>query len=446
MKIRKIICVVFLLCMLTSNAYGLINEIQPADTELKYNLEKEYGINIVFPENIEYMDWLYLIESSFGHFPNGVIKEITDNYLKNGIKTNIIFNKSENNSIERPIQYLMTDLEANIYINVMTNNYYGETNTYFLESFIHELSHFVSDYIFTTHGYDKINLEFVKLNEQYKYGSWNDDYNKVFVSRHSSISLYDDVSDIIWYAETHPDKIRNISSGNTEIIHKKIEYLAQIIDNSFESITEEYRLWQEAIPSSPDTWAENAIKDMKEKGMIPQSLDNNYDAYITKEDFYLLLVNALKNKLGAEEFYEFFNIPKSENYIKIDPIKGEIYIDDLNAFEDIAFCENKEAINEAFEIGLVAVSDNQFNPDAPITRLEVVKAITLLCNELGIDISQYNITNFSDISSVNELEKPYLYFAASKGLIRGDGLLLMPDKYSTYQESYVMLNRVLKLK
>jgi len=44
---------------------------------------------------------------------------------------------------------------------------------------------------------------------------------------------------------------------------------------------------------------------MKEKGMIPQSLDNNYDAYITKEDFYLLLVNALKNKLGAEEFYEF---------------------------------------------------------------------------------------------------------------------------------------------
>jgi len=203
----------FLLCMLTSNAYGLINEIQPADTELKYNLEKEYGINIVFPENIEYMDWLYLIESSFGHFPNGVIKEITDNYLKNGIKTNIIFNKSENNSIERPIQYLMTDLEANIYINVMTNNYYGETNTYFLESFIHELSHFVSDYIFTTYGYDKINLEFVKLNEQYKYGSWNDDYNKVFVSRHSSISLYDDVSDIIWYAETHPDKIRNISSA-----------------------------------------------------------------------------------------------------------------------------------------------------------------------------------------------------------------------------------------
>jgi hypothetical protein len=76
-----------------------------------------------------------------------------------------------------------------------------------------------------------------------------------------------------------------------------------------------------------------------------------------------------------------------------------------------------------------------------MTRLEIARALVYIGNELGMDISDYEILNYDDIIEVAENEKPYIYIAASKGLLKGDGLSFKPFDYCTYQEAYIILNR-----
>jgi hypothetical protein len=58
-----------------------------------------------------------------------------------------------------------------------------------------------------------------------------------------------------------------------------------------------------------------------------------------------------------------------------------------------------------------------------------------------MNISEFQTVSFNDIEQVAENEKPYIYIAADKGFIKGDGLNFKPFNYCTYQEAYLILNR-----
>lgn len=442
-KIKRIICLTLIFCLIGTAAYSFTCEPLSEDA-IKKNIEEDYGINIIISDNedyISYINCLLVIERGLSRFPEGVIKEITDYYLSKGISTNIKLSKTEKIS-DLFSSYVLNEEEANIHINTLQNSMYYDKCVASEEGFTHEMGHFISDYLFKVYGYEKLKSEFEILNEGNMYGSWEEDYDNVFLNKHSSMSFNDEIADIIWYTEVHPDILRNINDGNYTVIHKKIEYLANVIDQSFLAITKESKLWHEALPQKPDDWAEEAIKIMNEASLIPEEFEGIYNSYITKEDFYTLAMIIVENKLGKENYIEFFEIANSEDNVAIDPVKGEIYVDNvehLNFDNDIS-SEKEKRLHEAYQIGLIdegwLLGSKEY-----MTRLEIAKLFNYIGNELGMDISDYEVINYDDISSVKDSEKAFIYFVSSKGLLRGDGTSFKPNDYCTYQEAYIMLMR-----
>lgn len=438
---RKILCIALMLCLIGAYAYGYSQEPLSEDI-LKNNLEEDFGINIVLPssdEYISYIECLQVLERGLSRFPDGVIKEITQYYSDMGIKTNIIVSKTEKIS-DLFSKYSLSENSANIYINTLQNSLYNDICVASEVGFVYELGHFIGDYLFKVYGYEEISKEFEKLNVGYNYGAWEDGFDKAFVNKHSALSLNEEIVDLIWYAEVHPEFLRNINDGQYTVIHNKIQYLASVIDQSFSSITSDLRLWHEAIPQKPDTWAKDVIQSMRDAALIPEEFDGIYNSNITKEDFYTLTFNIIENKIGEENFVKSFQLVKEEDHVTIDPVKGEVFVKNCSDVNNTDINDEKaKRLYEAYQIGLI---DKELSGAKEyMTRLEIAKLFGYIVNRLGMDISDYEVLNYDDISSVKESEKPFIYYVSSHGLLMGNGSNFNPNSYCTYQEAYLILMR-----
>jgi hypothetical protein len=432
------------------HAFSFTNGIvKPTELEIQKNIKEEYGLNIIMTQNsnkyINISECMSDVDISLSRFPEGLIKEITDSYNNKGITTNLIINKTENNLMEQPAFYEKTSSSVNITINILTNNFYGTSDVVSLDGIMLEVSHLICDYLYDVYGYGELETGFNKLNLGYEYGTWGTGYDKVYINQNSSTNLTEDISDLILYAENYPEKILNIGAGKKEIIHEKIEYLSSVMDESFESVTTQTKLWLNTIPSSPDDWAKSDIDQMVNIGLVPKDFEGKYESYISREDFCTLALNIVKLRIGEDEFYQHFELTKPWKNLTINPVNGEIIVDDAisNIFYDIDLCENKENIYEAYKIGLInGIDGGKFDPEEPITRLEAAKISASICEKFGIEITGYDSACFDDMSELSELEKPYIYFVINKGIVKGYDNKLMPYNYCTYQEAFIMLNRV----
>jgi len=449
--IKKMICISLVLCLSTSfmHAFSFTNGIvRPIGMEIQQNIKNNYGVNIIMPQNsssIDIEESMAVIEYSISRFPNGVIKEITDYYLSNGIKTNIIIQNTENNLLNKSAVYKMTNQSANITVNILSNNFYGISDIVSLDGLTLEFSRLVTDYLYAKYGYNELKNQFEKLNNGYDYGTWGNGYDRVFVNQNSATNINEDISELIWYAENYPEKIRNVDNGKKATIHKKIEFLAKVFNESFESVNDDTKLWFDAIPGRPDYWAVDVINNMTKVGLIPKEFEGKYESYISREDFCTLALNIVKSRIGEDKFYEHYNIVKPQVSLNINPVNGEVIVDNIisDVFYDINLCKNKEDIYEAYTIGLISgLYEGKFEPQTHITRLEAAKVSTSICEQFGIDITDYDEINFDDISELSALEKPYIYFVVNRGILKGYGNKVMPYNYCTYQEAYIMLNRV----
>jgi len=445
--LKRMIIVILCFFMLNSQAYGFTKIMEPLnESDIKTNIEEKYGLNVIINEEDEgsdYKECLLVLERSLRRFPEGVIKEITNFYKENGISTNVIINETEI-IMDLFSEYTLTSDAANLHINALQSSLYSDSCIASEDSIFHELGHFASDYLYKVYGYEKLNADFKNFNNGYEYGLWGDNYGNVFINRHSAMSFSDEVADLIWYTEVHPESLRNISGGKKEIIHEKVEFLADVFDQCFYSITEDTRLWMEAVPKKPDDWADELICAMKSESLIPEKFEGMYDAYITRENFYTVVLNIIEKKLGEQAFNKSFNIEVQEEHVILDPVRGEIFVDDgiSHVFTDVLLCSNKELIYETYQMGLINYDGMELPPEGYITRLEIAKLITYICNEVGMDISDYDVVNYDDISTVKDLEKSFIYFAVSKEILSGDGNSFKPYDYCTYQEAYIMLMKL----
>lgn len=443
-KINRILCLVICISFLGTQVFGFSDMMDYKELNIKNNIEKSYGINIIIPEDSDYddfIDCMLILEKSIKKYPDNIIKEITDYYLNKGIVINVILDKTEN--IKDLFSVSINDESSvNIYIKTLESSLYSESCSASEEAMIHELGHFISDYLFEIYDFNILKAEFDKLNEGYKYGSWGSDYCKLFVNRHSATSFKDEIADLIWYAEAHPSTLRNINDGNNAIIHEKISLLAEIFNETFNSISENTKLWLDAIPQKPQDWAKDIVAEMKTTSLIPEEFNGLYDAYISREDFYILILNMLHNKMGEDNLNNYFNIMDYEEHVALDPVNGEVFVDDgLNytSYYNL-LCNNNEVLYQAYHMGILN-AESFIEPEGYLTRLEIAKNLVYIGNELGMDISNYEIINYNDLQQVTENERPYIYIAASKGFLKGDGLNFKPFDYCTYQEAYIILMR-----
>jgi len=440
--IKRIVCMVICITIIGSQVFGFSNTYNKVD--IKSKIEKNYGINIIIPEDVDYRefnDCMSTLEKCIKKFPGDIIKKITDFYLQKGIATNVILDKTE---IIKDLfsQSPGDEKSVNIYIKTLESSLYSESCYASELAMMHELSHFISDYIFENFDCEDLKNEFHRLNEGYEYGTWGENYSKVFVNKHSAISFEEEIADLIWYAEVNPSILRNINDGNNAIIHEKLRLLAKVFDIIFDSISENSKLWLDAIPQSPQDWAKDIIAEMKDSLLIPEEFNGLYEAYINREDFYKLILNMLDMKVGDKNLEDYFNLGDYEEHVALDPVKGEVYVSDGKSYTNYYnyLTKSSDALYQAYQMGIIN-TDFINESQGYMTRLEISKALVSIGNELGMDISDYDILDYDDMEEVAENDKPYIYIAASKGLLKGDGLSFKPFDYCTYQEAYIILNR-----
>ncbi len=435
-KLTRILGLIICIAMMGTQVFAISNESNTRD--VKSDLEKDYGISIILPEESDCGDFsecLTTLEKCIKRFPAGMIKEITDFYLQKGIAVNVIFDKTE---IIRDLfsQSPEDENSVNIYIKTLESSLYSGPCYASEQAVMHVLSQFVCNYILDNHDSSKLRGEFNRLNAGYEYGSWDDDYEKVYINKHSATNFQEEIADLIWYAEVNPSFVRSLDKDTGAAIHEKIKLLAKEFDVIFDSITENTKLWLDAIPQAPQAWARDIIAQMKANLLIPDEFDGLYEAYIKREDFYELILNMIG---------KYYDLGACEEYVALDPLKGEIYVSDgityTNYYDYLT--KSSDTLYQAMQIGILNTDSINESQDY-MTRLEIAKTLVYIGNELGMDISDYKILAYDDIVDVSENDKPYIYIAASKGLLKGDGRNFKPYDYCTYQEAYVILYRLYK--
>jgi hypothetical protein len=236
----------------------------------------------------------------------------------------------------------------------------------------------------------------------------------------------------------HRDTLRYLTDKIRSLLAKEFDLI-------FDSITDKTKLWLDAIPQTPQAWAKGIIGEMKANLLIPDEYDGLYEAYIEREDFYKLMLNMIGIKAREKNLDAYFDLGTYEEHVALDPLKGEVYVSDGMTYTNYYnyLTKSTDALYQAMQMGIIN-TDSVNESQAYMTRVEIAKALVSIGNELGMDISDYEVLAYNDIDKVADSDKPYIYIAASKGLLRGDGLNFKPYDYCTYQEAYVILNRLYK--
>lgn len=171
-------------------------------------------------------------------------------------------------------------------------------------------------------------------------------------------------------------------------------------------------------------WAVDEISEAFQKGLTTNRILNNYQQFITREEFCEISV----------KLYEALTKEKS---IPEHP----------NPFNDI----NNQEVLKAYKIGIVkGISPNMFAPDNKITRQEVCvmlsNAITAYSSELKLDYDTYYHINtgnsFSDKNLIASWAMHSVDFMNTKGIMKGVGNNQMnPLGNTTREQAIALINR-----
>ena len=166
-----------------------------------------------------------------------------------------------------------------------------------------------------------------------------------------------------------------------------------------------------------NNWSKNSTNKLIDLGIIKEFAVYPYQESITREDFCNLIYNVycyFKN--GDIEYTDSFVDTDNVNILKLRALG---------------------VIN-----GSLA---NNFCPDNIITREEASVVIGKLLNLIGYNSSSKTI-NFKDKSKISKWAQDYVGNIANLGVMAGSNGYFMPKKELTYEETFVMCNRIIDLK
>ncbi len=162
-------------------------------------------------------------------------------------------------------------------------------------------------------------------------------------------------------------------------------------------------------------WAYNAIAALEEKGIVNRVSNNWYGPgqNITRGDYAMFLVRALGLSDAAAE--NFADVPADAEYAK------------------------ELAIGKAAGI-LQGVGDNKFNPEAQITRQDMMTMTSRAMKLAG----STDLSSFSDSGMIADYASSHVSAMVAEGLIKGnaDGTI-NPLGNTTRAEAAVIMNRIM---
>lgn len=182
----------------------------------------------------------------------------------------------------------------------------------------------------------------------------------------------------------------------------------------------------------PSQWAETEIESGKQMGIIPEELLNNFQEYITREEFAKLTVSTL-NALGRTDG----NI---DELLKRDGI----VLPESSPFADT----NDKNVVVAHAYGIVTGSgDGNFRPNDSITREEAATMLMRLIHSQKIAGKDGAEVNFVDIDQVSDWAKENVRHISSlqgagKAIMGGADGYFSPQKNYTREQAFLTMNRL----
>jgi hypothetical protein len=166
-------------------------------------------------------------------------------------------------------------------------------------------------------------------------------------------------------------------------------------------------------------WAEEAIQILTEKGVISGYPDGlvHPDDIITRGEFAALVSRTME-------------LP--------EPEESEVTL----RFTDIAGHWSEPDIEALIIAGIIQKDDfgTEFQPDEPITRMEMIRMLVRAIGKGGHDASCPCVTGFSDDGTLSEADKSSICTGKEYGIVDGypDGTV-KPDGEATRAEAFEML-------
>lgn len=166
-------------------------------------------------------------------------------------------------------------------------------------------------------------------------------------------------------------------------------------------------------------WAEEAIQILAEKGVISGYPDGlaHPDEIITRGEFAALVARTME-------------LP--------EPEESEVTLH----FTDIAGHWSEQHIEALIIAGIIQKDDfgTEFQPDQPITRMEMIRMLVRAIGKGEHDASRSCITGFSDDGTLSEADKSSICTGKEYGIVDGypDGTV-KPDGKATRGEAFEML-------
>lgn len=177
-------------------------------------------------------------------------------------------------------------------------------------------------------------------------------------------------------------------------------------------------------PNKPSAWAQEIVSSAQAIGAVPKSVRQNYQANITRAQFAELIVQSIE--LTGMEMK-----------------RGE-------PFSDCSF----EYVCKAREAGIIGgTGNNQFNPNAPITREELAMMIVSAAKYMDSlsEIDRFYGINDAEAEAailaspmyadVSDWAKSSMRQANDQGFIQGDGNSLNPKGNATCEQSILIVYR-----
>ena len=175
-----------------------------------------------------------------------------------------------------------------------------------------------------------------------------------------------------------------------------------------------------AAESGPSSWAEGPVAEAISLQFVPEELQGNYQAAITRAEFTQIAVLFLMVQYGydhVDDFIDDYCLVRPdregrefslENYLDPNQSMSWYYLfgyqpDDLKtAFQDARNHPLQLYINTACAFGLVnGTSASTFTPDAPITRQEAAAMLARVYRNYGGTVPEYGTENpFTDAGEI----------------------------------------------
>ena len=166
-------------------------------------------------------------------------------------------------------------------------------------------------------------------------------------------------------------------------------------------------------------WAREQVDLAAAKGLMPDSLGDDFTVNITRAQFAAVAVKLYEAMSGEAA-----------------PAPGE------NPFSDTT----DPVVLQANALGIVKGSGGKFSPNNLVTRQEAALMLSRVYTKLGGAIPQAADTNFADNSDISPWTglKDAIAFMADKGILKGSGGRYNPKGNASIQEAMVIALRMIE--